>query len=253
MNSFPMEISPKISRRKTNLALCVYLVTSVWNPLMAEPLEDGITAARRGDFVTAFRLWLIDAQNGNASAQNNVALMLAQGQGVGKDATNAVEWWKRAAAQGLADAQSQLGFCYSFGEGVPVDLVEGVRWYRLAAQQGNMFAQSNLGAAYGEGRGAPQDWVESTKWYSLAAEQGFPLAQSNLGVAYANGYGIKQDYVQGYKWYGLALHSLPADDKDGRHIVVGNQARLVRLMSQVQIDEAERLINQWKPRQNIRR
>ena len=54
----------------------------------------------------------------------------------------------RCAELGHATAQLNLGIMYANGEGVSVDDVEAVRWYRLAAEQGLAVAQFNLGFMY---------------------------------------------------------------------------------------------------------
>ena len=61
---------------------------------------------------------------------------------------------------------------YANGEGVPKDAAEAVRWYRLAAEQGNAIAQSNLGFRYANGEGVPEDDVTAYAWLNIAAAQG---------------------------------------------------------------------------------
>jgi len=100
--------------------ITVALLAAFATPVTAGPFEDGLTAANRGDFATAFRLWHPLAEQGDAHAQQNLALM------------------------------------YRDGQGVPQDYVEEARWYRMAAQQGHVRAQFNLGVMYGEGEGAPR-------------------------------------------------------------------------------------------------
>ena len=62
--------------------------------------------------------------------------------------------WRQAAEQGDASAQNNLGFAYATGEGVPQDDAEAVRWFRLAAEQSHAGAQYSLGVIYGAGEGA---------------------------------------------------------------------------------------------------
>ena len=51
----------------------------------------------------------------------------------------------RSAEQGDVTAQFDLGLMYATGEGVPQDSVEAVAWYRKAAEQESAAAQNNLG------------------------------------------------------------------------------------------------------------
>jgi len=48
------------------------------------------------------------AEQGDADAQYNIAIMHADGQGVPKDEAKAAEWYKKAAAQGHAKAKERL-------------------------------------------------------------------------------------------------------------------------------------------------
>jgi TPR repeat protein len=46
-----------------------------------------------------------------------------------------------------AEARHNLGNCYRTGEGVAKDAPEAVKWYHKAAEQGHAGAQHNLGPA----------------------------------------------------------------------------------------------------------
>lgn len=124
---------------------------------------------------------------------------------------------KRAAEQGDASAQNNLGFMYANGEGVPQDDKTAVKWYRLAAEQGLAHAQFNLGNMYANGRGVPQDHKAAVKCYQRAAEQGDADAQFNLGVMFYNGEGVPQDDKAAYAWFIIAAaqgHSNATEARD---------------------------------------
>ncbi|WP_369598664.1 CHAT domain-containing protein [Sinorhizobium meliloti] len=113
--------------------------------------------------------------------------------------TEAVRWYRLAAEQGLASAQNNLGVVYDKGRGVPQSDTEAVRWYRLAAEQGLASAQNNLGVMYDKGRGVPQSETEAVRWYRLAAQQDYAKAQYNLGVMYGSGAGgLPRDQLKKY-------------------------------------------------------
>ena len=103
-----------------------------------DDLEDAIDAYERKDYKTAYKLLLPLAEQGVASAQNNLGWMYAQGHGVPQDYKEAVKWYRLSVEQGYATAQVNLGFMYNFGRGVPQDYKEAVRLYRLSAEQGFM-------------------------------------------------------------------------------------------------------------------
>jgi hypothetical protein len=102
--------------------------------------------------------------------------MYANGQGVCRDDIMAAAWYRLAADQGDASAQNNLGIMYANGQGVPQDDEQAVHWYRLAAEQGHALAQYNLGGMYNSGRGVARDTVRSYMWMLLAADAGDPAA-----------------------------------------------------------------------------
>lgn len=86
------------------------LVVIAQSPASAGTAEDGLSAAARGDFDLARRLWGQAAKDGDASA----AFL--------------------------------LGDMYEHGRGIPVDRVEAGRWYFLAAEKGDAVAKARLAA-----------------------------------------------------------------------------------------------------------
>jgi TPR repeat protein len=76
------------------------------------------------------------------------------------------------AEQGDATAQNNLGYMYEYGYGVAQDYYEAVKWYRLSAEQGNATGQCSLGYMYEYGYGVAQDYTQAMRWYRQAADQG---------------------------------------------------------------------------------
>ena len=141
------------------------------------------------------------AEQGDAEAQNKLGMMYANGQGVEKDAREAVRWYQRAADQGLATAQVNLGWMYDTGEGVEKNDREAAQWYRRAADQGDAKAQFNLGVMYANGEGVEKNDREAAQWYRRAADQGDADAQFNLGLMYDTGIGVEKDAREAAQWY----------------------------------------------------
>ena len=77
-----------------------------------------------------------------------------------------------AAQQGHATADNNLGSMYAHGQGVRRNLVEAVRWYRAAADHGEVSAQCNLASLYFRGSGVGRDYREAASWFRAAAERG---------------------------------------------------------------------------------
>jgi DnaJ domain/Sel1 repeat len=141
------------------------------------------------------------ATQGNASAQNQLGQIYANGRGVPQDYSTARKWYEKAAAQGHGWAQNQLGQLSADGLGVPQDYKQAQQWWEQAATHGVAQAQYNLGQLYANGRGVPQNYPTARGWYEKAAAQGHTWAQAQLGQLYANGQGVPKDHTTARKWY----------------------------------------------------
>jgi hypothetical protein len=84
--------------------LIVSVALAVTGPALAVPQPDAEAAYARGDYATAFKLWLPLAEQGSARAQLNIARMYERGEWVAQDQAMADEWYRRAAEQGARDA-----------------------------------------------------------------------------------------------------------------------------------------------------
>lgn len=71
---------------------------------------------------------------------------------------------------------------YDNGEGVIKDAAEAVNWYRKAADQGISVAQSNLAFMYGKGRGVIKDYILAHMWWNIAASKGAKAAAGNRDI-----------------------------------------------------------------------
>ena len=111
--------------------------STAWADTPEQQLQQGLEATKRGDYQTAFKLWLPLAEQGDASAQFNLGLMYDKGQGVKQDDVEAVKWYRQAAEQGYAKAQYNLGVKYYQGEGVRQDKGQAKEWFGKACQNGN--------------------------------------------------------------------------------------------------------------------
>lgn len=87
----------------------------------------------RADYRTSLRVWLPQAQEGDAEAQNYVGEIYEKGLGIEPDYKTAAAWYQKAAAQGNSRARINLGFLYEKGYGVDKDLAQALNWYRKAS------------------------------------------------------------------------------------------------------------------------
>ena len=86
------------------LVLFLILSAVIATDAMAVPQPEAEQAYARGDYATAFKLWLPLAEAGSARAQENVARMYERGEWVAQDRAMAGEWYRRAAEQRAQDA-----------------------------------------------------------------------------------------------------------------------------------------------------
>jgi len=109
------------------------------------------------------------------------------------------------------------------------------------AEQEDSDAQCYLGWIYENGHGVPKDIKEAIKWFRLAAEQGFAPAQYNLGVMHTNGQGVPKDSVSAHMWFNVAA-------SNGNKDAVKNRNMLVEQMTPQQIEKAQEMARNWKPK-----
>ena len=157
------------------LAASLLLTSPAWSDF-----DQGVEAYMRGDYELALDEFSELAQNGHSGAQYNLGLMYNNGNGVGRDMFEAVDWWRRAAFQGHASAQYNLGLLYEGDDEVAEDFLEAARWYRSAAEQGHSNAQNNLGLLYEGGYGLERNKVLALMWFELSAARGNVVARRNV-------------------------------------------------------------------------
>ncbi len=209
-------------QRAANLFILVSL--SFFSCIAYAALDDGVTLAdawsfyERGDYSTAVQHWLPLAQRGNASAQVSLGTAYDYGQGVSRDAVQAIRWYRAAAEQGHSGGQYNLALMYALGEGIQRDMIAASSWYKKSAEQGLAVAEFNLGMLYIEGDGVQKNTAEGIKWLRKAAQQNHTSAQYNLGMIYALGKEISSDQEAAARWLSKAATAyLAKDDKQNAH------------------------------------
>jgi len=120
---------------------------------------------------------------------------------------SSVEEWRKGAEAGDANAQLMVGKAYANGNGVAKDAAEALKWFRMAAEKGGAEAQFEVGCAYANGQGTAKNPGVAAQWYRKAAEQGHWGGQEFLGTLYLDGDGVPRDFVEGYAWICLAAGS----------------------------------------------
>lgn len=87
----------------------------------------------RADYRSALKVWLPQAEAGDAEAQNYVGEIFEKGLGQEPDYVSAKQWYARAAEQGHSRAQINLGYLYEKGLGVDQNITLALNWYRKAS------------------------------------------------------------------------------------------------------------------------
>ena len=123
-----------------SLVLAITLLLGSVSVATAQNFQKGFDAYNAGDYQTALREWRPLAEQGDAAAQYNLALV------------------------------------YMGGEGVPQDYAEAVKWYRLAVEQGHASAQYNLAVHYKNGEGVLQSNVMAHMWSNISSANGHPTS-----------------------------------------------------------------------------
>ena len=86
-----------------------------------------------------------------------------------------------------------------------------------------------------------EDYATAFREFKSLAEKGAAEAQNILGVMYDKGQGVPQDYVQAHMWLTLAA-------AQGVKQATKARDRLAPKMSSGQIEEAQQLAHEWKPK-----
>ncbi len=109
-----------------------------------------------------------------------------------------------------------------------------------------LISQTSLGSMYANGDGVPQDYLLAAAWYRKAADQGYDYAQIGLAWMYYQGHGVPQDYVAAHMWFNLA--TTLAKDRVARGLAVLGRDEAAANMTHDQINEAQRMAREWKPK-----
>lgn len=151
------------------------------------------------------------------------------GNGVYQSDIHAFQWFRKAAEQGDATAENELGDLYATGKGIARDKQEAALWYRKAAKQGNAAGMFNLGASYYNGDGVEVNDTASYAWFLLAKEAGNPRAQEAVSRAesenkagpaeafmkiaqmYEAGVELPKNPIEALKWYRKAADAGDAE------------------------------------------
>lgn len=156
------------------------------------------------DFVEAFRLFLQEAESGNALAMYDLGRMLADGLGREIDMVASQEWYGKALAAFRAEEQTakekqrpylqyRIGKMHAAGLGTEQSYESAAKWFSQAADTNHKYAQYSLAGLYYRGQGVEQEYTRAFLLYQNSAEQGNPYASYELAKMYRGGIGTAKD------------------------------------------------------------
>ncbi len=156
----------------------------------------------------------IQALQGNAEAQHDLAAIYTAGQGgVAQNFEKAAFWFREASDNNIGNARYNLGVLNHQGLGMERDLDRALYWYREAARLGHAEAQYNLGIAHIEGIGTDYDPKLAAAFFERAANNGIMEAAYNLGLIYENGLLGNAKPDEALLWYKIAADQGSTDAK----------------------------------------
>lgn len=121
--------------------------------------------AKKDDNFSKLQQIRLAAEQGDASAQNDLCDIYLEGKIVRKDLKAALYWLEKAASAGLRIAQTNLGWAYmsDYLELAP-DYQLAMEWSLKAANQGPGESAENIALLYENGWGVPVNQSEAANW-----------------------------------------------------------------------------------------
>lgn len=178
----------------------------------------------------SIRLMRVAAEHGEADAQFEYGLMLAEGYGsLTQDIRQALSWYRKAIEGGDSDAMRemakyllgepdsgishrkaiemlqtaindkntgamiQLGICYENGEAVKKNEKKAFELYLRAAQLDDSDAYYLAGSCYQNGMGVGKDLKKAKYWFEKGVTENDGLCLEALGHMYLYGQGVRED------------------------------------------------------------
>ncbi len=108
---------------------------------------------------------------------------------VRRSPAKAAQWFRRAAEHGSGPAQNNLGILLGNGNGVRKNVEEALLWLRKAFRAGDPCARQNIAITYRENG----DLKTAVKWFRKAAEADDDDALIQLGIHYYWGKGVRKN------------------------------------------------------------
>lgn len=179
------------------------------------------------DFEEAFRLFLLEAESGNAFAMHDLGRMYADGLGREINPEASHEWYAKALSAFLAAEaekpkpylQYRIGKMHAAGLGTPQNYEQAASWFQQAVDKNHKYAQYSLAGLYYRGQGVAQNYEIALELYQRSAVQGNPYADYELAKMFRDGIGTEKNIDKAGEHFKRAFtgfSSLEAESHDDK-------------------------------------
>jgi TPR repeat protein len=109
-------------------------------------VDDGVVEFKKGNYESAVRMLTPYADKGNKAAELNVGLAYAFGLGVARNRERAHTLFRDSLGKKSPDTCLWVAKSFEAGDGVGKDAAEALAWYHIAAADGSREAAEHLTA-----------------------------------------------------------------------------------------------------------
>jgi TPR repeat protein len=107
-------------------------------------VDDGVVEFKKGNYESAIRMLTPYSDRGNKAAELNVGIACAFGLGVRRDRDRAHALFRHSLGLRARDTYLWIAKSFETGDGVAKDANEAMAWYRIAADDGSSEARDHL-------------------------------------------------------------------------------------------------------------
>jgi len=185
------------------------------NGKCSRPSEATTHACEPGDV----RDCSVQCEKGDAVSCDTLGYMFSNGDGVTKNAKEALALFKKACELGSAHGCLNLGVVYGTGDGIAKDPQRAVDLYAQSCRDGQALGCRYAGLAYFSGQwGVPADYARGAKFEETGCNAGDHLCCNEIGVVYEKGLaGFAKDLARAAGYYKMSCDG-------GEAIACGNLA-----------------------------
>ena len=158
------------------------------------------------NLLNAIKYYTASANQGHASAYNNLALIYENGgDGVKADINKAIYFYKKSIALNNSTAMTNLALIYYRGDKVEQNYEEAFKYFKMAADLGSYRGQFYVGLFYDRGYFVESNPKKAMEYYLMVDDQDDGTAYNNIAFAYEHGHGVPQDLNKAIEYYEKAI------------------------------------------------